>query len=185
MKIILQHNVQKLGNEGDVVEVAPGYFRNFLQPRKMAVLATTGTLKKREEDLAILKKKAELAHQADLQLADRIKQIGTIRIGAKTGEGGKLFGKVTSKEIAAGLMSALNGTEIDRRIIKISKEIHSIGTYETVLKISHDVQAEINVEVFSEGSAEGDFGVYSEAQSELSTDSEHSETETEPELAGN
>jgi large subunit ribosomal protein L9 len=154
MKIILQDNVQKLGNEGDVVEVASGYFRNFLQPRKLAVLATEGTLKKREEDLAILKKKAELAHQADLQLADKIKQVGTIRVGSKSGEEGKLFGKITSKEIAAALTEALGGIEIDWRIIKSSEDINSLGTYKTVLKIARDVQAEINVEVFSDGVAE-------------------------------
>lgn len=156
MKIILQQNVQKLGNEGDVVEVAPGYFRNFLQPRELAVVATPGTLKKREEDLAILKKKAELAHQANLQLAEKIKQLGTVKIGAKSGEEGKLFGKVTSKEIATTLQEMLGGTEIDRRIIKTFEDVSSLGTYKTMLKISHSVQVEINVEVYDEGSTEPD-----------------------------
>src|SRR5215831_7532317 len=86
MKVILQQNVQKLGKAGDVVEAAPGFFRNFLQPRKLAVLATDGTLKKREEDLEALKKKAEQAHQAAVELGEKITALGTIRLEAKAGE---------------------------------------------------------------------------------------------------
>jgi ribosomal protein L9 len=59
MKVILQHTVLKLGKAGDIVEASAGYYRNFLQPRKLAVLATDGTLKKREEDLAVIQKKAQ------------------------------------------------------------------------------------------------------------------------------
>jgi large subunit ribosomal protein L9 len=150
MKIILQRNVQKLGNEGDVVEVAPGYFRNYLQPRQLAVVATPGTLKKREEDLAILKKKADLAHQTNLELSEKIKQLGTIKIGAKSGEEGKLYGKVTSKEIASALSNLLGGQEIDRRIIKTVEDINSVGVYNVILKISQGVQVEISIEVFDE-----------------------------------
>jgi large subunit ribosomal protein L9 len=153
MKVILQKNVQKLGNVGDVVEAAPGFFRNFLQPRSLAVLATPGTLKKREEDLAILRKKAELTHQANLELAEKIKGLGQIRIAAKSGDEGKLYGKVTSKEIAAELTELLGGIEIDRRIIKTFEDINTLGTFQGIVKISHAVQAEISVEVFGEGGA--------------------------------
>src|ERR1700732_4407974 len=100
MKVILQQNVQKLGKAGDIVDTSDGYFRNFLQPRKLAVLATAGTMKKREEDLEVLKKKADAAHQEALAICEKITSLGTIRLLAKVGEGGKLYGKITNKEIA-------------------------------------------------------------------------------------
>src|SRR5215813_9364758 len=100
MKVILQKNVDKLGKAGDVVEAAPGYFRNFLQPRKLAVLASDGALKKREEDLEQMRQKAEALHQAAVALAERISGIATIRIEAKAGEGGRLYGKITNQQIA-------------------------------------------------------------------------------------
>ena len=90
MKVILQQKVDKLGNAGDVVEAAPGYYRNFLEPRRLAVLASTGSLKKREEDLEALRKKAEQAHTSAQALADRISQLGSLKLTAKAGEGGGL-----------------------------------------------------------------------------------------------
>jgi large subunit ribosomal protein L9 len=146
MKVILQHTVQKLGSVGDVIEAAPGYFRNYLQPRGLAVIATEGTLKKREEDLAILRKKAELAHQADLELSEKINAIGSLTITAKSGEDGKLYGKVTGKEIALAIKDTL-GIEIDKRIIKTFEDINYLGTYKCAVKIGHGIQSEFKVEV--------------------------------------
>ncbi|HEY9786863.1 MAG TPA: bL9 family ribosomal protein, partial [Candidatus Obscuribacterales bacterium] len=71
MKIILQHNVPKLGKAGDIVEASPGYFRNYLQPRRLAVLATDGALKKREEDLEALRRKADKAHQEAVDYCEK------------------------------------------------------------------------------------------------------------------
>jgi large subunit ribosomal protein L9 len=150
MKVILQQNVQKLGKAGDVVEAAPGYFRNFLQPRGLAVLATQGTLKKREEDLDGLKKKAEQAHQVNVDLAEKIQTLGTIKITAKAGEAGKLYGKVTTKEIAEHLKQQL-GSDIDKRSIKADEEIGTLGHHRVVLRLSPEVHAELDVEVVAEG----------------------------------
>ena len=151
MKVILQQNVQKLGKAGDVVDASDGYFRNFLQPRKLAIVATTGTLKKREEDLVSIHKKAEAAHQSFVGLSEKIKEIGSIRLEAKAGEGGKLYGKVTTKEIAQVLSKQL-GTPIDKKDIRAVDEINALGTYKVVIKLAADVQAELNVEVALEGS---------------------------------
>lgn len=151
MKVILNQNVQKLGKAGDVVEASDGYFRNFLQPRKLAVLATTGTLKKREEDIATIRKKAETAHQTFVELAERIKSIESIRLDAKAGENGKLYGKVTTKEIAAAISEKL-GTTIDKKDIRSSEDINALGTYTVTIKLATDVQAELNIEVAQEGS---------------------------------
>src|SRR6516165_2014124 len=125
MKVILQDNVVKLGKAGDIVEASPGYFRNFLQPRKLAVIASEGALKKREEDMEVLRKKAEKAHQQYVELADKITALGKIRLTARVGEGGKLYGKITNKEIAQALESELK-VEIDKRLVKTNEEINSL-----------------------------------------------------------
>ncbi|HEY9870381.1 MAG TPA: 50S ribosomal protein L9 [Candidatus Obscuribacterales bacterium] len=148
MKVILQQNVVKLGKAGDVVEAAPGYFRNYLQPRGLAVLATQGTLKKREEDLEALRKKAEKAHQEAVELGERINSLGLLTIAAKAGEGGKLYGKITNKEIAHELKNAL-GVEVDKRLVKQSEEIGALGSYKVHVKLTPEVSAEFTVEVVS------------------------------------
>lgn len=149
MKVILQQNVAKLGKVGDVVESAPGYFRNFLQPRGLAVVATTGTLKKREEDLEQLRAKAEKIHQQAVELAEKITALGSLKLTAKAGEGGRLYGKITNKEIAQELTTAL-GTEIDKRVVKTQDEINALGTYHVQVKLMPDVVAELVVEVHAQ-----------------------------------
>lgn len=151
MKVILQQNVLKLGKAGDIVEASPGYFRNFLQPRKLAVLATTGTLKKREEDLESLRKKAEAAHQEYVALAEKISAVGNLRLTVKAGEGGKLYGKITNKEIAQELEKLL-GTQIDKRVVRPVEDIGALGSYKVQVKLAPEVQAEIIVDVQLEGS---------------------------------
>ncbi|PWT99639.1 MAG: 50S ribosomal protein L9 [Candidatus Melainabacteria bacterium] len=150
MKVILQDNVVKLGKAGDIVEASPGYFRNFLQPRKLAVVASEGALKKRQEDMEVLRKKAEKAHQQYVELADKITALGKIRLSARVGEGGKLYGKITNKEIAQALESELK-IEVDKRLIKTNEEVNSLGTYKVIVKLAPDVQSTIVLELISEG----------------------------------
>lgn len=146
MKVILQKNVQALGKAGDVVEASAGYFRNYLQPRGLAVLASDGAMKKREEDLEQIRKKAEAQHQAAVELGEKINGLGSIKLSAKAGEGGRLYGKITNKEIAAELSKAL-GTEIDKRSVKTLEDISSLGTYRASVRLASEVNAEVNVEV--------------------------------------
>lgn len=150
MKVILQQNVQKLGKAGDIVETSDGYFRNFLQPRKLGVLATEGTLKKREEDLETLRKKAEKAHQEAVDISEKITALGSVRLTAKVGEGGKLYGKITNKEIALELEKRL-AVAVDKRLVKTAGDINALGTYKVVVKLTPEVQAELAVEVQPEG----------------------------------
>jgi large subunit ribosomal protein L9 len=152
MKVILQQTVVKLGKAGDIVEASAGYYRNFLQPRKLAVLATGGTLKKREEDLGAIKKKADAIHQAAQDLADKITALGAVKITAKVGEGGKLYGKITNKEIAQ-LIEKEVGAPIDKRLIKTLEDVSSIGVFKVYVKLAPEVQAELNCEVTIEGGA--------------------------------
>ncbi len=146
MKVILQKNVQSLGKAGDVVEAAPGYFRNYLQPRGLAVIAGAGAMKKREEDIEALRKKAEKAHQAAVDLCERIQGLGTLKLSAKAGEGGRLYGKVTNKEIASVLSQSLE-MEIDKRVVKPLDDINALGSYRVVVKLAPEVHAELMVDV--------------------------------------
>ncbi len=153
MKVILQKNVQSLGKLGDVVEAKPGYYRNYLQPRGFAVVATTGALKKREEDLEALKAKAEKLHQEAVELGQKITALGSVNIDQKAGDGGKLYGKVTHKDIADAISKALEGP-IDKKGIKTIEEISTIGTYKVYVKVATDVQAEIYVVVYDSTTGE-------------------------------
>ncbi len=146
MKVILQHNVDKLGRAGDVVEAAAGYFRNYLEPRRLAVKAIAGTLKKREEDLEMLKRKAADAHDRAVELARSIDFLEPIRIITRAGETGKLYGRVTNKEIAAELAKRLN-VDVDKRDVKPQVEISVIGAYRVEVKVAAEVRGEFTLEV--------------------------------------
>ncbi|MBN8661442.1 MAG: 50S ribosomal protein L9 [Candidatus Melainabacteria bacterium] len=152
MKVILQHSVQKLGQAGDIVEAKPGYFRNFLQPRGLAVVASAGSLKKREEDLEALRRKAEQLHKAAVELSEKISNIGTIKVAARVGEGGKLYGKITHKEIAA-LIEKEVGAPIDKRLVKTNEDVAALGTFTVHVKLAPEVQGEVNLEVVMETAA--------------------------------
>jgi large subunit ribosomal protein L9 len=149
MKIILQENVIKLGKAGDVVETAAGYFRNYLQPRNLAVVATSGALKKRDEELEVLRKRAEKAHGEHMALIEKINALPPLTISVKTGEGGKLYGKVTNKEVAEILGKALN-MEIDKRIVKPHGDMASLGAHKAAIRFSPDAHTEITISVVPE-----------------------------------
>ena len=152
MKIILQDNVAKLGNAGDIVEARRGYFRNFLEPRGLAVVATKGTLKKREEDKEALARKAKKAHDAAVALGEKISQLPPIEVPIKAGESGKLYGKVTNKEIAVKISELLEEENIDKRGIRIKDEVVALGSYQVQVKLTPEVQVECSINVVVEGS---------------------------------
>lgn len=150
MKVILQETVQKLGKAGEVVEAKRGYFRNFLEPRHLAVLATKGTMKKRDEDMEALRKKAQKAHDEAVKLAESITNLPILKMTAKAGDGGKLYGKITSKEVAE-LIEKSVGAPINKRDLKISGDINVIGSYSVLVKLTSEVQAKCELEVEPEG----------------------------------
>ncbi|MBK9622779.1 MAG: 50S ribosomal protein L9 [Candidatus Obscuribacter sp.] len=149
MKVILQDSVLKLGKAGDIVEAKPGYFRNFLQPRGLAVTASKGTLKKREEDLEMLKKKAEKVHGELVALGDKISAIVSMTIKVKSGDNGKLYGKITHQEIA-DLIEKEVGVAIDKRVIKVNQDITAVGAYKATIKLAPDVVSELDIDVVAE-----------------------------------
>ncbi len=147
MKIVLREDVDKLGERGQVVNVAPGYARNFLFPKALAFEATAGNMRQIE-----LRKKVWVvrdAREADdaKKLAARIAEIKIV-IAKKVGENEALYGSVTSQEIA-DLLKA-KGVEVDRRKIQMHDPIRSLGTFAVPIKIHRQVSANVSVEVVPE-----------------------------------
>jgi large subunit ribosomal protein L9 len=148
IQLVLNENVSKLGRVGDLVEVAPGYARNYLLPKGIAFHATPGVLKLAEKRRAEeAKRQAELKAEAEKQKA-AIEKVGSIQIQQKAGEGDTLFGSVTAANIAEAVQQAA-GIEVDRREIT-TPDIRKLGTYTVELKLHTDVTAKLEVEVIAE-----------------------------------
>ena len=144
MQVILKKEVQNLGEVGDIVTVKDGYARNFLFPKKLAVEADNAALnelKNREEAIAHHKKEElDQAKEIAAKLDGK-----TVSITAKAGAGGKLFGSVTSKEIAAEIKNSL-GIEVDRKKMNVA-DIKNFGEYTAEIKLHQGVSAKITVKV--------------------------------------
>ena len=148
MEVILRDHVDHVGNRGDVVKVADGYARNYLLPRKMALLATEGNKKVIERE----KVKFD-AHEAEEQkvaqaVADRLATVD-IAIARKVGETEALFGSVTNADIAELL--AAKGFDIDRRKILLHDPIKKLGEFDVPVKLHRDVTVTVKVKVVAEG----------------------------------
>ena len=144
MKVILTQDVKGLGKKGELVNASEGYARNFLFPRKLAAEANSQAmteLKNREDSK---KHKIEVETQQAKASADKIKG-KTVKVTAKAGQGGRLFGSVTAKEIAA-VMKTQFGIDIDKRKITVD-DIKAFGTYPATVKLYQGVTAEFSVTV--------------------------------------
>ncbi len=149
MKIILRKDVATLGDAGEVVTVKNGYANNFLIPQGIAIRATEGTLKALETEKKQQAKKVELQRKNARELAQKIEQM-TLKVFAKAGESGKLFGTVTSADIAEALKT--QGIDIDRRKIALDAPIKALGKYEADAKLFSDVSVKVHFEVEAQGS---------------------------------
>lgn len=145
MKVILTKDVKALGKSGSVVNVAEGYARNFLFPRKLAVMADEGALKVLEQKKKILEIKGEHILAEAKELAEKLDNLKVV-INAKVGAGSKLYGSVTTQDIADALLSEHN-ISIDKRKIQVTEPIKSLGSFEVPVKLHHEVTATIHVEV--------------------------------------
>ena len=148
MEVILREDIEKLGSRGQVVKVAPGYARNFLLPKRLAVAATEANKKIVEQERqAHVRKEAKLADEA----GDLAKQLNgvVVTISQKAGENDQLFGSVTSKDVAEAL-AAKDFTAVDRRKIQLDEPIKQLGEYKVPVKLHKDVTAEITVRVVKE-----------------------------------
>jgi large subunit ribosomal protein L9 len=144
MEVILREDIANLGARGQVVKVAPGYARNFLIPKKLAVTATDSNKKIVEQERqAHLRKEAKLHGEAQ-DLATLISGV-SVTITQKAGENGQLFGSVTSKDVADAL--AAKGFTIDRRKIQLDEPIKQLGEFKVPVKLHKEVTAEVTVQV--------------------------------------
>jgi len=148
VKVILRKNVATLGDAGEVVAVKNGYANNFLIPQGMATRATEGTLKALETEKKQQARKVELQRKSAREHAQKIEQM-SLKVYAKAGESGKLFGTVTSADIADALK--VQGIDIDRRKITLEAPVKSLGKYEAEAKIFMDITVKVHFEVEAEG----------------------------------
>jgi large subunit ribosomal protein L9 len=145
MKILLTQEVRSIGSPGDVVEVADGYARNYLIPRGFALRATKGTLKQ----VDTIRRTREVKEIRNLEQAQQIAgQLGAlkIRVQAKAGEGGRLFGQVTPAQIAEAIAKA-GGPKIDKKRLQLEAPVKSLGAHRAHLRLHPEVDAEIEIEV--------------------------------------
>lgn len=145
MKVILLEDVKKLGKKGDLVDVADGYARNYLFPRKLAREATEGGIKQLNQEKAALENKKRKELEQAKALAAKLSQM-TVTLKVKSGEQGKLFGSVTSKDLSEALKEQ-HGIEVDRRKIELVEPIKSLGIYEIGVKLAPDVEAKLKVKI--------------------------------------
>jgi large subunit ribosomal protein L9 len=148
MQVILVKDMDNLGSANEVVNVKPGYARNFLIPQKFAIEASPSNLKVvAEKDKVKARKEAALLNEIN-KVAEVLKA-GAVKVGAKTGTSGKIFGSVTSIQIARAIREQ-KGYEIDRKRITIVDEVKEVGTYKASLDFGNNNLVEMGFEVVSE-----------------------------------
>ena len=150
MKVILTQDHDTLGLRGDEVEVKPGYGQNFLLPRQLAVVATKSTRKRYAEETKQAAHKVEAARGNAEKLATKMDGTELV-FPVKTGEEGRLFGSVTTQQVADELTA--KGYEVDRRKISMSEDIRTVGDYTATVRLHPEHSAEIKVSVVAEESS--------------------------------
>lgn len=145
VKLILRDNVAGLGRRGDVVEVAPGYARNYLVPRGLAIPATDGSQAQAE----VMRRKQSIQDAKDREGAEELAKTlvaRTFSVSARAGSGGKLFGSVTAVEIAAAIAKQ-SGIEVDRKAIHLDEHIKTTGSHQVQVRLHSEVEIPLTVEV--------------------------------------
>jgi len=176
MKLILAADVERLGLMGDLVEVADGYARNYLLPRKMAAIATLKNVKSLEHEKRVIGDRIRKEKFSAEEEAKKISAL-SITISVKVGEEGKLFGSVTNKDIAEAM--AAEGLVVDKRLILLDRPIKEAGTFQIPVKVRHDVTGQVKVEVVPESPAETtETSQATESSDEAAASTESSETQT-------
>ena len=148
MKVILTEDVSPLGKSGDLKDVAHGYARNYLIPKKLAVPAAGGAYRAWQHDIAS-REEIRKKERAEAEIAATRIGSTTLTMGVKVGEGGKLYGSITSKDIADAL--ARRGIEIDRHKIDLEEPLRQLGTYKVAIRVGPEMTPEVTVEVEPKG----------------------------------
>ena len=147
MKIILREDVETLGKAGEVVKVKDGYGRNYLIPRQLAVLANVRNMKALDHDRRTIETRAKKTRKTAEATAATLSVV-SLTLPAKAGEEGKLFGAITSRDIAEALGKA--GVIVDRKAIQLADPIKQVGDYKVKIRVAADVFPEISVSVVPE-----------------------------------
>jgi large subunit ribosomal protein L9 len=145
MKVVLTQEVANLGSPGDVLDVADGYARNFLLPKGFALRATDGVIKQIDQ----IRRTREVREVKNLdtanQLAEQLKSL-SVRVPAKAGDGGRLFGQITMRQVADAINKA-GGPKVDPKRIVTGSPIKSLGTHEVSIKLHPEVEAKTSIDV--------------------------------------
>ncbi len=147
MKVILKETIKHVGKTGQIVEVKDGYARNYLIPKGFALEANIKNVRSLEHEVRVLQERAKKNRDSAQDLADRVSAL-TLTIMAKGGEEGKLFGSVTTMDVADALVK--EGIEIDKRKIFMEEPIKRIGSYSASIKLHPDVSVQLNIQVVQE-----------------------------------
>ena len=147
MKIILREDVEKLGKAGEIVKVKDGFGRNYLIPQKLAVLANVRNMKTLDHDRRTIEARSKKTKKAAEATAATLSAV-SLTLSAKAGEEGKLFGAITSRDIAEALGKA--GVTVDRKAIQLADPIKQVGDYKVKIRVAADVFPEISVSVVPE-----------------------------------
>ncbi len=145
MKVILLEDVKGLGKKDELVNAKTGYARNFLFPKDLAIEATSANLKKWKEDMKDKEEREKEEREQALILKDEIEKI-TIELKSKGGEGGRLFGSITSKDIGEGLKKQ-HKIEIDRRKIELKDNIKTAGTTVVEVRVYPEITADLKINI--------------------------------------
>ena len=148
MKVILLQDVKSLGKEGEIVNVNDGYARNFIIPKKLGVEANSRNM----NDLKLKKSNEEKIAKENKEAAEKLAgelKAGQVALKIKVGEGGKAFGSVSAKEIAAAVKDQM-GLDVDKKKIQLKETLKTLGTHIVPVKLHPDVTAELKVEIGEE-----------------------------------
>jgi len=144
IQVVLQHDVENVGSSGELVKVRPGFARNYLLPRQLAVPATAAAVNRITHERAVALSKSDKLKKEMRDLATKLNGLA-IKLERAVGEDGKLFGSVTAKEIETAVKA--KGFTIDRKKLTLAEPLKAIGTFEIPLKLMTDVTATLKVEV--------------------------------------
>ena len=147
MKVILREDIESLGRAGDIVKVADGYGRNYLIPKRLAVKADLRNVRALEHDRRVIEARAKKTRKSAEELGSKLSAL-SLTIPAKAGEEGKLFGAVTSRDIAGALERA--GITVDRKLVLLVEPIKQVGEYKVKVKAGTDIVPEVSVSVVAE-----------------------------------
>lgn len=176
-KILLREDIDNLGGRGEIVKVKAGYARNFLLPNRLASLATKGNINQIEKERTALLNRASLERDAAVEQAERMKDVA-LAFERRAGEGGALFGSVTSMDIAEALRA--QGFEIDRRKINLKDAIKETGDFTVNVKLHREVTLQVPVTVRTEGGGGAPVGKTTEP---AETQTETATTDTDENVA--